>query len=1164
MTNKTTSDDDESDDEQVDIRAVLAWLKATLLTYLGRARSAVEQSIDEVAPQLRGTFSGVSVPSGALKPLALAAVLLFAAFAMPAAPFGADPAANGSDPVTGTTYDALGDSEFHDVVADRLDSAEPEAPPAPETVRASAGSQTMSVETTIRDGEPAIVLEDDRTHEGRWVAIETSWFQEQLGEVPQVAHIQHETEGSYTSPIQARGGEAAFYVEEFSQNTITFEGELTVTADPATDGDSITYEAPNGGDDLSINVTGVINKQNREVTGSRVSPDTSRDLSVGGNIEPTDGSGGDPVLSVTAYGAGYSIGNAPQTNSYTASEAGYAHAISLSESGDRMFVLDYDSATLYSYDLSTKWDISTATYDKSLSLTGQARGMAFSPDGETLLTVIYDNSGDNTVNQYSLSTGWDISTATHEKESPLPETVALSGVSWGSNGDSVYFSDNQDLEILSYTTGSVYDVGSLTYQSSLDVSATVGNPGDVRVTNSGETMVIPNADTGEVHAYELSTDWDVTTASQTKTLATGGSDYLEGVAFGSNGKYLYTQPTAGGDTLQFVTKGATPSVSVSDGNGNTHEFSGFSDGETKTTKLDIKTTSNLDFSSNDGGSIDYTLNMTERTETVDPVVELNGNAASYSGTLSEGETVSVDANDSWITEGTNTIDVAVGDGSLPAGSPVPQVGLEVEHDVSESRTIDYSAEAFSERYSVSKTWAENTSNATLTIPWASDNVVAMRDLNVEYRDGGVEPSPRPTPSYKFVDGSVVVELGDVEAGWNTTVEADGSKVQVDGADLEVVEPTDQGEDLNTTVRLNNPSDDVYIGVGATDQGEQLHYLANASWSNEESSRITASGTNELRIPDAPDNGEANLRTLPLAFDVNSGAVDVDVPDGRLDESEPVYRIGPGDQVGDSYDVTFVEAEDAQPYVLYDETDEIVLDQGLASSPLTLSATEPEEPHVVQFREDDGTVSSSGGGGLSGTGGVGPMVTNPRPFSALGDLVPGPGVIVALLAGLVGLTVVSRRTGLFDEGTRSDAVADATRDVGSRLAGLVGQVLRNELVVAALLLGAGVWLLSTGVFTASERLIVALGSVPIAMFLVLRQFDAFDIRVWAGSTAVIGFLGAQRLAPEVFATVAEEAGIFVVVGVVLLGWRALSAWREEASTPDQVTRLEISAEENEDD
>jgi len=59
------------------------------------------------------------------------------------------------------------------------------------------------------------------------------------------------------------------------------------------------------------------------------------------------------------------------------------------------------------------------------------------------------------------------------------------------------------------------------------------------------------------------------------------------------------------------------------------------------------------------------------------------------------------------------------------------------------------------------------------------------------------------------------------------------------------------------------------------------------------------------------------------------------------------------------------------------------------------------------------------------------------------------------------------------------------------------------------------------------------------------------------------LGLQAIAPELGETIAQETGVILVVGVIALGWRALSAWRAEAITPDNVTNLEVTAQEDDD-
>ena len=64
---------------------------------------------------------------------------------------------------------------------------------------------------------------------------------------------------------------------------------------------------------------------------------------------------------------------------------------------------------IFQWDLSTAWDISTATFNQEVTPQSQPADLysfAFSPDGKTLITL----HSTNDMNEYSLSTAWDIST----------------------------------------------------------------------------------------------------------------------------------------------------------------------------------------------------------------------------------------------------------------------------------------------------------------------------------------------------------------------------------------------------------------------------------------------------------------------------------------------------------------------------------------------------------------------------------------------------------------------------------------------------------------------------------------------------------------------------------------------------------------------------------
>ncbi|RLM32558.1 hypothetical protein DVK01_20900, partial [Haloarcula sp. Atlit-120R] len=157
------------------------------------------------------------------------------------------------------------------------------------SLSASAGAQTLRASTTTVDGEPALNLTDDRTHDGRWVGVSTDWLEQQHGSVPAVVGVVHESGAVYQEEVHVRDGEAQFWVSGFSTNTITFGGTLQIDGQPATTGTTHLYEVRDldSATDPEITLTGQINterdtKQVIGATDSQLIP-----LSVAGdNLEP--------------------------------------------------------------------------------------------------------------------------------------------------------------------------------------------------------------------------------------------------------------------------------------------------------------------------------------------------------------------------------------------------------------------------------------------------------------------------------------------------------------------------------------------------------------------------------------------------------------------------------------------------------------------------------------------------------------------------------------------------------------------------------------------------------------------------------------------------------------------------------------------------------------
>ena len=122
--------------------------------------------------------------------------------------------------------------------------------------------------------------------------------------------------------------------------------------------------------------------------------------------------------------------------------------------------------TLYQYSMSTPWSISTSSYDsKSLNLAtgtsptmgGNTLSIDFNSDGTKLFaTCIGASDGNYYIYEYSLSTAWDISTASYTSQTQILTAFTNSpyGLKFKPQGDSVFILD-YPRTLKRYTTGAV-------------------------------------------------------------------------------------------------------------------------------------------------------------------------------------------------------------------------------------------------------------------------------------------------------------------------------------------------------------------------------------------------------------------------------------------------------------------------------------------------------------------------------------------------------------------------------------------------------------------------------------------------------------------------------------------------------------------------------------
>jgi len=117
--------------------------------------------------------------------------------------------------------------------------------------------------------------------------------------------------------------------------------------------------------------------------------------------------------------------------------------------GTKMYVVGGSTDSVGEWDLTTAWDISTATFSQSFSFTSQSTAVdafTMSADG----TKMYHGDGYNgTIYRYSLSTAWDVSTASYVgatdlRTVPNAPSVGTYGICFDTAGDRLYVTDGAD------------------------------------------------------------------------------------------------------------------------------------------------------------------------------------------------------------------------------------------------------------------------------------------------------------------------------------------------------------------------------------------------------------------------------------------------------------------------------------------------------------------------------------------------------------------------------------------------------------------------------------------------------------------------------------------------------------------------------------------------
>jgi len=219
---------------------------------------------------------------------------------------------------------------------------------------------------------------------------------------------------------------------------------------------------------------------------------------------------------------------------------GSASGIAWDNDGTKFYVVGYGNDAVYEYSVSTPWDVSTASYTDNLDVSGRdggPTGIAWDNEGTKLYIA---GAGNDNIYEYSVSTAWDISTANYTDSLDISgQDTGPTGIAWNDNGSKLYMSGGAGDSLYEYSVSTAWDVSTASYNDSFYVSRD-DEPRNIVWNSDGTKFYVVGYGNDAVYEYSVSTAWDVSTASYVDNLDVSlHSNYGMGGVWDNSGTKFY-------------------------------------------------------------------------------------------------------------------------------------------------------------------------------------------------------------------------------------------------------------------------------------------------------------------------------------------------------------------------------------------------------------------------------------------------------------------------------------------------------------------------------------------------------------------------------------------------------------------------------------------------
>jgi len=217
--------------------------------------------------------------------------------------------------------------------------------------------------------------------------------------------------------------------------------------------------------------------------------------------------------------------------------------------GKMLYMVGQTTDKVYQYQVNESYNIEKSILINSFSIssqTGTPRGVSFSSDGAKMYIV-----GSSSGYQYTLSTAWDISTAVFSgiSFSFAATETGPTGIFFKSDGTSFYISGTSaGSRIIHYSLTTAWDISTASVSATLSVSSQQTTVTGLYFVNNGKYLYIVGESEDRISFYSLSQEWNISSAQFIKNYSIAEEQGLHDIAFSVDEKRIFLLGTTN-DTI---------------------------------------------------------------------------------------------------------------------------------------------------------------------------------------------------------------------------------------------------------------------------------------------------------------------------------------------------------------------------------------------------------------------------------------------------------------------------------------------------------------------------------------------------------------------------------------------------------------------------------------